>query len=68
MVFDEQRYKALIDDSSPDTIPVGTRISLQNWQQYKNFMPAWLQALYGGDYHWHIGSGSNSLSEGRPDP
>ncbi len=66
MVFDEQRYKALVDDSSPDTIPVGTKISLQNWQQYKNFMPAWLQALYGGDYHWHMGSGPEFTVEVGP--
>ena len=56
MVFDEANYKALVDDTSSDTIPIGTKITLQNWQQYKKFMPMWLQALYSGDYHWHIGS------------
>src|SRR5271155_3217620 len=48
MVFDEANYKALADDPSPDTIPIGTKITLQNWQQYKKFMPVWLQALYSG--------------------
>ena len=56
MMFDESHYKALVDDTSTDTIPLGTKITLKNWQNYKKFMPAWLQALYSGDYHWHIGS------------
>lgn len=56
MLFNEANYKALVDATSSDTIPLGTKITLQNWQQYKTFMPVWLQALYSGDYHWHIGS------------
>ena len=57
MMFDPQHYRDLVDTSSSQTIPPGTRITLQNWKQYKNFMPIWLQAAYSGDYHWHIGSG-----------
>jgi hypothetical protein len=56
MMFDVQRYKALVDASSPETIPPGTQITLQNWRKYQNFMPMWLQAAYSGDYHWHIGT------------
>jgi hypothetical protein len=52
--FDLANFKALADDPSPDTIPIGTKITLQNWQQYKKFMPVWLQAEYSGQYHWHI--------------
>ncbi len=57
MMFDPQHYRDLVDASSPKTIPPGTQITLQNWRQYKNFMPLWLQAAYTGDYHWHIGPG-----------
>src|SRR5260370_13948899 len=56
MRFDTQHYKDLVDASSSQTIPPGTKITLQNWKQYKNFMPLWLQAAYSGDYHSHIGS------------
>src|SRR5579863_1233491 len=57
MMFDPQHYRDLVDTSSSQTIPPGTKITLQNWKQYKNFMPIWLQAAYSGDYHWHIGPG-----------
>ena len=57
MMFDQQHYRDLVDASSSQTIPLGTKITLRNWLQYKNFMPVWLQAAYSGDYHWHIGSG-----------
>ena len=57
MMFDPQHYKDLVDASSSQTIPPGTKITLQNWKQYKSFMPIWLQAAYSGEYHWHIGSG-----------
>src|SRR5579885_2623638 len=57
MMFDLQHYRDLVDASSSQTIPPGTKITLQNWKQYKNFMPVWLQAAYSGDYHWHIGPG-----------
>lgn len=57
MMFDPQHYRDLVDASSPQTIPPGTRITLANWRQYKNFMPLWLQAAFSGDYHWHIGPG-----------
>jgi hypothetical protein len=35
-------------------IPVGTVISLQNWQQYRQFMPYGMQALFAGTYAWKI--------------
>ena len=38
---------------APDTPPPpGTIITLQNWQQYKQFMPGGMQALFAGKYHW----------------
>src|SRR5271170_5636057 len=57
MTFDPQNYRAMVDASSSDTIPTGTKITLQNWQQYKQFMPTWLQAAFRGDYHWKLGPG-----------
>jgi hypothetical protein len=57
MMFDPQHYHEMVDASSARTIAPGTRITLQNWRQYKDFMPVWLQAAYSGDYQWRIGSG-----------
>jgi len=53
--FDPQTYASLADANSPDTIPVGTKITQQNWQQYRRFMPVGLQAIYEGKRHWKIG-------------
>jgi uncharacterized protein DUF1329 len=53
--YDPQAFQALADASSPDTIPPGTRITLQNWRQYRRFMPVGMQALYEGQYLWKIG-------------
>ena len=53
--FNPQNYTSLVDATSPDTIPVGTKITAQNWQQYRRFMPVGLQALYGGKYPWKFG-------------
>ena len=33
-------------------IPPGTVITMQNWQQYKNYMQAGLQAFFSGKYRW----------------
>src|ERR1700730_18632189 len=33
-----------------DTIPIGTRITPANWQQYSKFMPYGLQALFSGQH------------------
>ena len=55
LVYDVPNYKALADADSAETIPPGTKITLQNWQQYKKFMPIWMQAAYEGRYKWHVG-------------
>src|SRR5580700_11312109 len=54
--YDVANYKALADADSPETIPPGTKITLQNWQRYKKFMPIWVQAAFSGAYKWHVGS------------
>src|SRR3984893_9544687 len=37
-----------------DTIPPGTTITMQNWQQYKQFMPDGMIALFEGKYFWKM--------------
>jgi hypothetical protein len=37
-----------------EPIPTGTVITLKNWQQYKQFMPAGMQALFAGTYFWQL--------------
>jgi Protein of unknown function (DUF1329) len=56
MRFDPENFKSLVDASSSETIPLGTTITLQNWKEYKRFMPVWMWVAYGGDYHWKIGA------------
>jgi Protein of unknown function (DUF1329) len=53
--YDVANYKAMADADSAETIPPGTKITLQNWQQYKKFMPIWVQAAFSGAYTWHVG-------------
>lgn len=35
-------------------IPIGTRITMQNWQQYKQFMPDGMIDLFEGKYFWKM--------------
>jgi hypothetical protein len=55
LTFSEDAYRQLADADSPDAIPVGTKITLQNWQQYKKFFPVSFQAMLSGQYPRHIG-------------
>jgi hypothetical protein len=36
-------------------LPVGTVITTQNWQQYKDYMPGWMQVLFSGQYFYKLG-------------
>jgi Protein of unknown function (DUF1329) len=56
LTYDVANYKALADADSNDTIPVGTKITVHNWQQYKRFMQMWMQAAFSGQYKWHVGA------------
>jgi hypothetical protein len=40
--------------TSQDTIPPGTKITMQNWQQYKQFMPDGLATLFAGQFYWKL--------------
>lgn len=33
-------------------VPPGTTITLQNWQNYKEYMPEGMQAFFSGNLHW----------------
>ena len=54
--FDPQAYRALASAGSTVTIAPGTKITLQNWTQYRSFMPIGMQALFSGKYPWKIGA------------
>ena len=41
-------------EASPGEIPVGTKITMQNWQQYKQFMPDGMIPLFEGKYFWKM--------------
>ena len=40
--------------ASADTIPVGTKITMDNWQQFQRFMPEGMVALFQGRYFWKM--------------
>jgi hypothetical protein len=39
---------------SPDGIAPGTVITMANWQNYRDFMPSGLIALFGDKYFWRM--------------
>jgi hypothetical protein len=39
---------------SQDAIPVGTKITMQNWRQYKQFMPDGMAKLFAGQFFWKL--------------
>ena len=46
--MDAKSYDQMVSADSSETIPPGTKITMQNWQQYKKFMPFGLTVLWGG--------------------
>jgi hypothetical protein len=40
--------------STPDAILVGTVITMQNWQNYRQFMPDGMAAFFEGHYFWKM--------------
>jgi len=41
-------------EDSHDSIPIGTKITMRNWQQYRQFMPDGMSALFEGKYFWKM--------------
>ena len=56
--YDLANFKAMADADSTETIAPGTKITLQNWQQYKKFMPIWMQAAFSGQIQVACGIGT----------
>ena len=48
-VYSDKQYADLSGVNAPD-IPVGKKITLSNWRQYKNYMPIGMQALWSGQF------------------
>lgn len=46
------------DTASQGDLPLGTKVTLANWQQYKNFLPLGMQKLFEGKYFWKIPDGA----------
>jgi hypothetical protein len=40
----------MVGTKDQGSIPPGTKITMQNWQQYKQFMPVGMIALFEGKY------------------
>jgi hypothetical protein len=40
--------------AAQDTIPPGTKITMQNWQQYQQFMPDGLAKMFAGQFFWKL--------------
>lgn len=51
--FDSSNYSRLAGFDSPAIAP-GTKITLNNWQRYKQFMPFGLQQLYSQKFSWRV--------------
>src|SRR5216684_554068 len=60
VTFDPNAYASLASADSKSGIPDGTQITVANWQQFKQFMPIGMQALYAGGYKWQIDATPNS--------
>lgn len=54
--YSDARYEKLTPIDSTEAVPVGTRIELSNWKQYRNFLQIGIQALYSGDFLWKVGT------------
>jgi hypothetical protein len=35
-------------------LPVGTVITIQNWEQYKDYMPLWMQWIFSGEFGYRL--------------
>jgi hypothetical protein len=44
----------LANSSRQDSIPLGTKITMQNWQTYQSFMPDGMVSLFRGQFYWKM--------------
>jgi len=54
VTFDPNAYASLASADSNSGIPDGTKITVANWRQYKQFMPIGMQTVFGGGYNWKL--------------
>jgi len=52
--YNPQVYARMVDASSPETIPPGTKITVHNWTKYKNYLPFFIQLAFQGQHHFRI--------------
>jgi hypothetical protein len=51
-IFNEAIYTSMAGPT--ESIPAGTKITIQNWQQYRRFMSMGLQAIMSQQYFWKV--------------
>ena len=61
--YDDKLIAQFNSADSPDSIPVGTKITSANWQQYRKFLTVSVQAFMSGNYFWKMGSGPDNYIE-----
>lgn len=64
--FDDKLIAQFNPADSPDSIPVGTKITAQNWKQYRKYLTVSVQAFLSGKYFWKMGSGGDNYIEVGP--
>ena len=64
--FNRAAYDTIASANSSESIPDGTRITAQNWQQYQKFMSLAMRAFFSGKYFFHIDDPSNFYIEVGP--
>jgi hypothetical protein len=50
--FNQAAYDSIAPANSTETIPDGTRVTAQNWQQYQKFLSLAMRAFLSGKYFW----------------
>src|SRR5258708_30136836 len=50
------RVRAAPSSIESDQVPIrpGTKVTIENWQNYKQFMPEGMIALFEGSHFWHM--------------
>src|SRR5260370_2902294 len=60
VTFDPNAYASLASADAKSGIPDGTKITVANWRQFKQFMSIGMQAVFGGAYNWKLDATPNS--------
>lgn len=50
--FNRSAYDTIASAGASESIPDGTHITAQNWQQYKKFLSLAMRAFFSGKYFW----------------